>query len=816
MKKLFTKEFLKKNIIAVVALVGVIMIAMVSVYAWTETISSLEIKTVKNGAVDTPIKTIANINSDDTAINLDDYFKESGNVHLASCSSPNGKDFYFPVITKSGKYRKNNINDKNVNYISFSLKVVAKDKNRTFYFRQAPTIKLNDKAVENTNNCVRMAFFLEDESKGIFSNSKAEVHPINSTSGDTTTDAVTINQFSEFTNSQKSLFTVNAGETKTLTVSLWLEDPNCTVDNSTVTVEGLELITESQKTAKFTFVDQTTAHNDQNDDSINSWHWVDNYSAKMWLYDGSKSYEMKKDASSDKWTADIKNSEYTSSTKLTFYRTKATVTDPTKISDDVWNKWETTYNSGKYTYTAFGSESNLGTWEDVVEITLNTEDNSVLPIPTKAELNKAAHISVLYKENNVDKTIQMCYHDNLWRCYIPKKITQLTFKAENPDDNNANKSTLNQASLTRGTETAYTVTSANTGYWGTGVLVKASVDSSCKGYGTATATVSVNGKDYDVNNKRVTKGTSVKFAATANSGYSFKEWKQGTTTIKGSTVTVAANSDLSYVAYFVKEYTLTAKATTGGTVKLKNGSTAGTTAKYTAVNNTTVTIANVFTATANEGYEFDGWYDAETGGNKVTQVTLNSNKTVYARFSVSDFTLTAHATTGGNVNLKSGGTAGSTAKYTASYNTSVTLGDVFTATANDGYTFDGWYDAETGGNKITQVKLSSDKDVYARFKANTRKVYLTNNYSWSTVYCFAWNSSTNNNNGNFPGLNMTYSYKNTYNQDVYVIEVPNNYNYVIFSNGSKQTVDIKLPDDGDVKYYISGESNGKYTVSTWT
>lgn len=744
MKKLFTKEILKKNIIAVVALIEVIMIAMVSVYAWTETISSLEIKTVKNGKVDTAIKTTANINSADTAINLDGYFKESGNVHLASCSSPDGKNFYFPVISMDNTYRKNNINDKNVNYISFSLNVTAQDKNRTFYFRQAPTIKLNGKEIENTDNCVRMAFFLDDESKGIFSNSQADARPVNSTSGEVTTDTVKINSFSDYTNAEKSLFTVNSGETKTLTVSLWLEDPDRNIDGGAVSVEGLEIITESQKTTKFTFVDRTSAHNDQNNAKVNSWQWVNNYSPQMWLYDGTKSYKMNKDADSEKWTADIKSADYSSSTKITFYRTESTVTDPTSAGDDVWNSWETTYNKGKYTYTAFGSDNDIGTWEDVVEITLKSEDTSVLPTPSAD--NTAAHISIKYKDNNVEKTVQMCYHNSLWRCYIPKSVSTLDFVAENPTGDkatNADKSTLKQTSLARGNETAYTVTSANTGYWGEGVLVNATVDSSCSGYGTATVKVNVNGTDYEVNNKKVTKGTSVKFVATANSGYSFKEWKKGSTTIKGSSVTATADTELNYVAYFeVVSYTVTAHARIDGA--------------------------------------------------------------------------SSDSTDGGTVKLKSGGTAGTTAKYTATGNPSIVLADIFTATANSGYTFEGWYDAASGGNQITQITLNKNTDVYARFKANTRKVYFTNNYSWSTVNCFAWNSSTNQNNKAWPGVAMTKSSTNSYGQDIYVIDLPYTYDYIIFNNGSNQTVDIKLPDTGDIKYYISGESNGKYTVGTWS
>ena len=43
------------------------------------------------------------------------------------------------------------------------------------------------------------------------------------------------------------------------------------------------------------------------------------------------------------------------------------------------------------------------------------------------------------------------------------------------------------------------------------------------------------------------------------------------------------------------------------------------------------------------------------------------------------------------------------------------------------------------------------------------------------------------------------------------IDIPSDATYVIFNNGSSQTVDI--PVTGSAKFYISGSSNGKYTVN---
>ena len=744
MKKLFNKNLIKKNIIAVVALIEIIMISAASAFAWTETISSLKILTQNDGIVDSAINNTANINATDTAINLDSYFSESGNVHLASCSSPDGKDFYFPVKARAGSsthsFRKGNLNDRNANYISFSLKIKAESTDRTFYFRQTPTIKINGQTLENTDNSVRMAFFLNDNSKGIFANSNATAAPVNSISGDTTT--VSVKSFSDYSIGKTKIFTVNANNTATLTVSLWLEDPSCTKASGTVSVDGLELITNSQKTTRFTFVDRTSAFNDQNDKTVNTWRWVENDNAVMWISDGTKSYKMSKNGESDEWIVNINANSYTTSTNLTFYRTKDTVTDPVADASDktkVFNKWTAKYQTDKTTYTAYGASYDTsgncrGTWDEVTEITLNAENTAtakaVLPIPATTATNTAAHIKLLYRENSTDISVEMSYHEGMWRCYIPSSVTKLGFTGVAADG--ADTGTLNQTStsLDRKAETAYTVTSQNTGYWGTGVLVKASVDSSCAAYGTATVKQGGN----EVNGYRVTQGSSVTFTATANSGYQFKQWTAGSVTRTSSSVTVTANSDLDYVAYFVQE-----------------------------------------------------------------------------------LTLTAHSTTGGTVQKASGGTAGTTAKYTALYGTTVTLSDVFTATANDNYKFDGWYDAESGGNKIETVTLSGNTDVYARF-TKLRKVYLTNNYNWEKLYCYACNSSTGSKNADFPGIEMTYDSQNGYNQSVYVIEVPYTYDTVVFSNGtdSTKTNEVSIQNAGDeVKYYISGGSGGNHTVSTW-
>ena len=96
---------------------------------------------------------------------------------------------------------------------------------------------------------------------------------------------------------------------------------------------------------------------------------------------------------------------------------------------------------------------------------------------------------------------------------------------------------------------------------------------------------------------------------------------------------------------------------------------------------------------------------------------------------------------------------------------------------------------------------------------STYTMTFTNNYSWSSVYCYYW-SDTNSAMVSWPGKAMTYSSTNDYGQGVYTLDIPSEATYVIFSDGSNnQTVDI--PITGSARYYISGSENGKYTVAKW-
>ncbi|HBM4554548.1 TPA: InlB B-repeat-containing protein [Listeria monocytogenes] len=125
----------------------------------------------------------------------------------------------------------------------------------------------------------------------------------------------------------------------------------------------------------------------------------------------------------------------------------------------------------------------------------------------------------------------------------------------------------------------------------------------------------------------------------------------------------------------------------------------------------TVTEEDLIPEPANptkQGYTFDGWYDAETGGNKWDFKTMKmpaNDVTLYAHFTVSSY----------QVNFDIDGAVTNEAIV---YDT--LLNEPATPT-KQGYTFDGWYDAETGGNKWdfkTMKMPANDVTLYAHFTIN--------------------------------------------------------------------------------------------------
>lgn len=103
------------------------------------------------------------------------------------------------------------------------------------------------------------------------------------------------------------------------------------------------------------------------------------------------------------------------------------------------------------------------------------------------------------------------------------------------------------------------------------------------------------------------------------------------------------------------------------------------------------------------GYTLEGWYTAKTGGDKITANTVMSSKdiTYYAHWTINEYTASFDA---------NGGDSVSPASIKKNYQEK--LGTLPTA-EKIGYTFDGWYTAKTGGDKITtETTMPADGAIY--------------------------------------------------------------------------------------------------------
>ena len=113
-----------------------------------------------------------------------------------------------------------------------------------------------------------------------------------------------------------------------------------------------------------------------------------------------------------------------------------------------------------------------------------------------------------------------------------------------------------------------------------------------------------------------------------------------------------------------------------------------------------------------EGFIFDGWYKDKELKEKITQVKLTKDMTVYAKWTkkeqppkpVNYFTLTFDT-----------GKAEEIKPITKEENTIIDLNQYLPK--KEGFIFDGWYKDKELKEKITQVKLTKDMTVYAKWIA---------------------------------------------------------------------------------------------------
>lgn len=748
------KEKRKGLILSIVALVEVLAIAIVSVSAWVETISTIKLD-LNNGTIDNYVFTNANIGYgngyDGNTIDLTKYFRQAGDVHLASATSANGTDVYFPTLTAngapSGAYRKATVNDKNVNYIDFSFNVTAKGTKASFYFDKVPTIKVNDADADEDK--LRVSFVCDGSNTVVCGKSDSNAEVVAGTKLNTKKQE-NVKSFGSYTGSTAGspLFTVPADSTPhKVTMRVWLQDDSRKTKyaGQTVTIDNFKLITQSPQAGELTFSDKTTG-----DASLGA-GWATKNDRAIWInQDGKSEYQKLSKNSSGNYFIKL-GSDYTDkpNATVTFYSCESTVTSNPQNSYVA--KWTTTLQAGvdadSQTFTAYGykdsSDNGYGTWGEVQKILLSSEDASTLPMTQVDGKYLAVDMYVKGSSTPIAMTFEPNENASLsgWVAYLPNPNSDaahsITFKFTYKGKD------YSISAPNRNSSVNYVITSQNTGYWAPPAIV--SVYSTCKDEkdnNASMGTVSVTGGMDGATRVKVTEGTTVTLNAKPTDSnkyrfigwYSDPEFKAPVTLSNGAYQANDTSAEHKFYAKFQRQYKVEAKAvsdgavanSTGGTVKISGGEEgAYTVGSYLEGQNTSIT------ATPKEGYDFKGWYSDENCTKLESQdLTLSikniqANHLYYAKFMIKQFSVTAVAN---HPNDKKNSTVQFSSPSSAASNTSVTVkvnyngSATFVANAGEGYEFVGWYSDEncqTLVSKTTPYKVSSikaDYTLYAKFK----------------------------------------------------------------------------------------------------
>lgn len=725
------KKTRKGFILTMVALVEVLAISVVSVSAWVETISTITIK-AEGAKIDNYVYTNADIGSGDgysnKTINLKNYFRAAGGVHLASASSADGENIFFP-IKKSGasefdvdSYRCADVNDKNVNYIDFSFNVKVDETFRAnhaeFYLDQVPKITIDGENV--SGNLVRMAITDTDTQNTVVCGSNAgSDNVVNTADGKEVPGKV--QAFSDFVVSPESdpteLFRVDRGSSKTINIKVWLQDDKADTAyaGKTVKISDVNIVTQNKKGNKVYFVDRTVNETTKN--------WTKGVTFQQ---GNGTSVPMKFNENSHTYSCNYTPAEENTVVKFT--------------SEGVtWTTDMKSLNSGdSMYYTAYGnhnsSNAGYGTWGEVIEISVSSKTADVLP-----NTGNVSSVYMVPDKNDADSKVRMPFtaDNKKWVGYIAKeKAGNMTFSFTNNGKN------YEIPAPNRGNSTLFVVTSATTGYWAPPATI--TVTAGTNGAGTALGEPKVSYGSLKSATISVTPGTKVQLIANPKTGFVLKNWVNSDTNAVADGIdsngyfTPTASGNYNFTAVYVESLTFEAyvrtydganlsESTNGGSVEIKCGnqnstvdSNDGTHITLNAVKGSTVT----YYAKANDGYVFDGWYtdaDCKTGlensSDKYELANVEASKKLYAKFKIDIYTVKAYAQHGNNV---PSGDAGNVSFDNNNYASEVTTtvnrnGEVtFYAKPEKGYAFIGWYATKDAADPKVAVKdCTLNGDVYS-------------------------------------------------------------------------------------------------------
>ena len=220
---------------------------------------------------------------------------------------------------------------------------------------------------------------------------------------------------------------------------------------------------------------------------------------------------------------------------------------------------------------------------------------------------------------------------------------------------------------------------------------------------TYTLSFNAQGGTVSPTSKSVTYAQAVGTLPTpTRSGYTFSGWftsSTGGTQYTSSTVYTQTVGLTLHARWTANTYTITFDRQSG-----TGGSTS-----VTATYGSAMPAAS---APTRSGYTFAGYFDAASGGTQYYSSSMTSsrnwdkaaNTTLYARWTVNQYTITFNA---------NGGSGHTPTSVSANYNSTITLPS---NPSRAGYTFAGWFTSPTAGTQFTSsTAVTSSYTVYARW-----------------------------------------------------------------------------------------------------
>lgn len=785
--KRYKKSNAKQIILSVTALLVILLVAAGITYSWIEGGDTFTIQTGSDTDVQTATKPNTQVKKglkidplSNNTISLNENFDKTTNASQDLYFSPvsgDGENFFFATKFNNdgvaSAFRPANTNDIGTKFINYNFNITTEKKCYLAFDGKPKFIVRKNGSVVNDIDTSAFRIMLKsgDEKHVLTTADNATTDTVVTNAGGTSTKNVQVKSVKDYvynSSNNNKLFKYEANQNGNVEVSVWLDG-----QNSESALLGSEIDVDMRlKVSQEIF--KTKVYVEPRTENFTPYHGYAYNDAETVYEFGAwpgtpmlkdietNYYYLKKDDTSDSYNFIVNNGKSGGAAGALQYPSGDS---STKLKLDTTGEPDA---NGYYTYVL----RNDGTWETFddtkVKVSAETKVFKNDGITTQLSGTTKGTISI-NGETGKTSSIKTVYYD--------KGTTELTLTAdakthykfigwyENPDCTGTPVQTENTFTYTVDNKTRksyyakfiedpkYTVTfGAST--FEDGVQVDD---------GFTGGKIRINGTERTAQyTAEFYVDTAINGNPIANTGYTFDGWYSNSecTGTKLNSLNTTVKGNARYYAKFVANpkheirlQAVTAPSGTGGTFTI-NG-TAGTT--YTEKQGMSVTIKAIPSA----GYRFVGWYTnigctGQLGSdytNPEQTVTIGSQELTfyYAKF-IKTYNVTLKSVTDGVLNGNGGtvqagnASAGATSVTAADYNSNVNI----KASVKQGYKFDGFYTAQTGGELVTslpdgyKVTATSDLTYFARFTTNTQTttIYIVPNNTYSPYYVYAYGATT--------------------------------------------------------------------------